>query len=98
PATSTLFPYTTLFRSPCTLEAVHLFKEAGILYAPGKAANAGGVAVSGLEISQNATRRPWTPQQVEDELVKIMARIHDQCAEHGEDRKSTRLNSSHVKI
>jgi glutamate dehydrogenase (NADP+) len=69
---------------PCTLEAVHLFKEAGILYAPGKAANAGGVAVSGLEISQNATRRPWTPQQVEDELVKIMARIHDQCAEHGE--------------
>lgn len=68
---------------PCTLDAVHLFKAAGILYAPGKAANAGGVAVSGLEISQNATRQTWSPQRVEQQLVEIMERIHQQCVEHG---------------
>ncbi|MEM0983707.1 MAG: NADP-specific glutamate dehydrogenase [Planctomycetota bacterium] len=68
---------------PSTTEAVHLFREKKVLYGPGKAANAGGVAVSGLEMAQAAQRIPWTREQTIDKLYDIMRTIHDQCAEHG---------------
>ncbi len=64
---------------PTTLEAYHLFTEAGILYAPGKASNAGGVATSGLEMSQNSMRLPWSKDEVDQRLHEIMKRIHDTC-------------------
>ena len=69
---------------PSTLEAVNLFVEAKILYAPGKASNAGGVAVSGLEICQNAQRLHWTCEQVDEKLHEIMRCIHESCVTHGE--------------
>jgi glutamate dehydrogenase (NADP+) len=65
---------------PCTPEAVRLFKQAAILFAPGKAANAGGVATSALEMQQNASRDSWTFEQTEQRLADIMRRIHDTCA------------------
>lgn len=68
---------------PATREAAHAFEEAGILYAPGKAANAGGVAISGLEMTQNALRLAWTREEVDERLQRIMASIHEQCVEHG---------------
>ena len=68
---------------PTNLEGVHVFKEARILYAPGKAANAGGVAVSGLEMAQNAMRLAWGRDEVERRLQDIMQRIHEACVEHG---------------
>ena len=57
---------------PCTTEAIHSLENADILYGPGKAANAGGVAVSGLEMSQNSLRYAWTRKEVDDRLKKIM--------------------------
>ena len=68
---------------PSTLEAVDLFIEAGILYAPGKASNAGGVAVSGLEMSQNAMRLLWTDGEVDAKLHSIMQNIHHACVNYG---------------
>jgi glutamate dehydrogenase (NADP+) len=68
---------------PTDLEGVHLFKAAEILYAPGKAANAGGVAVSGLEMSQNSARLSWKAEEMQKLLVDIMAGIHDRCVEYG---------------
>jgi glutamate dehydrogenase (NADP+) len=68
---------------PTNLEGVHIFKEAKILYAPGKAANAGGVSVSGLEMSQNSGRIAWKEEDLQKMLVDIMKGIHDRCAEHG---------------
>lgn len=68
---------------PCTPEAVQRFQEAGILFAPGKAANAGGVAVSGLEQSQNAMRLSWSREDVDARLRGIMRGIHTGCAKHG---------------
>ncbi len=65
---------------PCTPEAVRLFQEAGVLFAPGKAANAGGVATSALEMQQNASRDSWTFEQTERRLADIMVNIHDTCA------------------
>ncbi|MGQ9644734.1 MAG: NADP-specific glutamate dehydrogenase [Ignavibacterium sp.] len=64
---------------PTTIEAYKLFVEAGILYAPGKASNAGGVATSGLEMSQNSMRLPWSREEVDKRLQEIMVRIHDTC-------------------
>lgn len=64
---------------PCTPEAVELFQKSGVLYAPGKAANAGGVAVSGLEMTQNSIRLSWTKEEVENNLHKIMINIHNSC-------------------
>jgi glutamate dehydrogenase (NADP+) len=61
---------------PCTSEAIHLFKENGVYYAPGKASNAGGVATSGLEMSQNSSRLPWTFVQVDTKLREIMQNIY----------------------
>lgn len=66
---------------PCTPEAVRVFQAAGVLYAPGKAANAGGVATSALEMQQNASRDSWTFEQTEERLASIMRGIHDRCAQ-----------------
>jgi glutamate dehydrogenase (NADP+) len=66
---------------PSTLEATKLFLEAGILYGPAKAANAGGVATSGLEMAQNSMRINWTREEVDDRLHKIMIAIHTACYE-----------------
>lgn len=66
---------------PCTPEAVELFQKSGVLYAPGKAANAGGVAVSGLEMTQNSIRLSWTKEEVENNLHKIMINIHKACVD-----------------
>jgi glutamate dehydrogenase (NADP+) len=68
---------------PCTPEATEAFQSAGILYAPGKAANAGGVATSGLEMSQNSLRFNWTREEVDAKLHRIMKDIHEQCVEFG---------------
>jgi glutamate dehydrogenase (NADP+) len=70
---------------PSTLEAVDLFVEAGICYAPGKASNAGGVATSGLEMSQNAMRLHWTAGEVDERLHGIMQGIHHACVHFGEE-------------
>ena len=66
---------------PSTPEAVHIFQKAGVLFAPGKAANAGGVATSALEMQQNASRDSWTFDKTEARLASIMRDIHDSCAE-----------------
>jgi glutamate dehydrogenase (NADP+) len=68
---------------PTELAGVHAFINAKVLFAPGKAANAGGVAVSGLEQSQNALRLSWSREEVDARLSSIMGKIHDQCVEHG---------------
>ncbi|MDR2214001.1 MAG: NADP-specific glutamate dehydrogenase [Pseudomonadales bacterium] len=70
---------------PSTPEAVRVFKEAGVLFAPGKAANAGGVATSALEMQQNASRDSWTFEQTETRLASIMRNIHDTCAQTAEE-------------
>ena len=68
---------------PSTPEAVHAFQAAKIMYAPGKASNAGGVATSGLEMSQNSLRINWTRKEVDERLKNIMADIHDSCIKFG---------------
>ena len=68
---------------PSTPEAVHAFQAAKILYAPGKASNAGGVATSGLEMSQNSLRIVWTRDEVDERLRKIMSNIHKSCMKYG---------------
>ncbi|MGQ7794373.1 NADP-specific glutamate dehydrogenase [Faunimonas sp. B44] len=70
---------------PSTPDAVRIFQEAGVLFAPGKAANAGGVATSALEMQQNASRDSWTFEQTEERLAAIMRNIHDSCAETAEE-------------
>lgn len=69
---------------PSTPEAVRIFQQAGILFGPGKAANAGGVATSALEMQQNASRDSWSFEQTETRLAEIMCNIHDSCAETAE--------------
>ncbi len=71
---------------PCTPEAVEVFLKAKILFGPGKAANAGGVAVSGLEMSQNSMRLPWTREEVDNRLHMIMTNIHETCVEYGREK------------
>jgi len=68
---------------PSTPEAITVFQKNGILYAPGKASNAGGVAVSGLEMSQNSMRLSWTKDEVDGKLKMIMQKIHEQCLRYG---------------
>ena len=70
---------------PCTPEAVHAFVEAGVSYAPGKAANAGGVAVSALEMQQNAGRQSWSFEYTDEQLKEIMKKIHERCREAAEE-------------
>ncbi|MEA1896159.1 MAG: NADP-specific glutamate dehydrogenase [Bacteroidota bacterium] len=71
---------------PSTPEAIEIFHKNKILFAPGKAANAGGVATSGLEMSQNALKLSWTRKEVDDQLHQIMIDIHKSCVEHGETK------------
>jgi glutamate dehydrogenase (NADP+) len=70
---------------PCTPEAISVFQEAKILFAPGKASNAGGVATSGLEMSQNSLRMNWTREEVDSKLQQIMKDIHTSCAKYGKE-------------
>ena len=74
---------------PSNLDAVRKFRNAGVLYGPSKAANAGGVAVSGLEMSQNSMRLVWTREEADSKLQEIMKNIHAQCAKHGQTAKGT---------
>ena len=67
----------------CTPEAIHTFQSNGILFAPGKAVNAGGVATSGLEMTQNASHISWSAQEVDDKLHFIMQSIHEACVKYG---------------
>jgi glutamate dehydrogenase (NADP+) len=69
---------------PCTPEAITQFKQNKILFAPGKASNAGGVAVSGLEMAQNSLRYSWTREEVDNRLQTIMSDIHQSCLKYGE--------------
>ncbi len=71
---------------PSTPDAIHAFHEARILFAPGKASNAGGVATSGLEMSQNSLRISWTREEVDERLKGIMSDIHDSCIEYGKEK------------
>jgi glutamate dehydrogenase (NADP+) len=64
---------------PTSMEAYHILSEAGVLFSPGKASNAGGVATSGLEMSQNSMRLPWSREEVDRRLQEIMKNIHDTC-------------------
>ena len=68
---------------PSTPEAVDAFLNAKILYAPGKASNAGGVSVSGLEMTQNAQKLGWSTEEVDNRLHQIMENIHEQCCKYG---------------
>jgi len=68
---------------PCTPQAMEVFMNAKMLFAPGKAANAGGVATSGLEMTQNSMRLNWNREEVDERLHGIMKNIHEACREHG---------------
>ena len=70
---------------PSTPDAIHEFQKAKIMFAPGKASNAGGVATSGLEMSQNALRMSWSREEVDEKLKDIMEDIHDSCVEYGKN-------------
>ncbi len=70
---------------PSTPEAVTVFQNAKLLFAPGKASNAGGVATSGLEMSQNSLRLSWTSEEVDERLKGIMLDIHASCVKYGSD-------------
>ncbi len=70
---------------PCTPEAVEIFLEHKLLFGPGKAANAGGVATSGLEMSQNGMKLSWSAEEVDAKLHGIMVNIHEACVKHGKD-------------
>jgi len=70
---------------PCTPKAIEIFQEAGVLFGPGKAANAGGVATSALEMQQNASRDAWSFEHTERRLSEIMVNIHDRCAETADE-------------
>ena len=70
---------------PSTPEAIEVFHKAKILFAPGKASNAGGVATSGLEMSQNSLRLSWTSEEVDEKLKEIMKDIHEACVKYGTD-------------
>jgi glutamate dehydrogenase (NADP+) len=71
---------------PCTIKAISDFKQNKILYAPGKASNAGGVAVSGLEMAQNSLRYSWSREEVDEKLKQIMINIHRSCLEFGKEK------------
>jgi|TARA_B110000003_G_scaffold131140_1_gene133255 glutamate dehydrogenase (NADP+) len=73
---------------PSTKEAIYKFHKAKILFAPGKASNAGGVATSGLEMTQNSLRYNWTRAEVDEKLKDIMSNIHDACIKYGKDEKT----------
>ena len=74
---------------PSTPEAIYEFQKAQILFAPGKASNAGGVATSGLEMSQNSLRLSWTREEVDEKLKQIMKDIHESCVAYGKNEDGT---------
>jgi glutamate dehydrogenase (NADP+) len=80
-----VFCVTEAANMPCTPEAVEIFQKAKILYAPGKAANAGGVATSGLEMTQNSIRMNWSREEVDEKLHGIMKNIHQACVDSGKE-------------
>lgn len=69
----------------CTIEAIKYLQKSNVLYSPGKASNAGGVAVSGLEMSQNSIRTQWSREEVDTKLKEIMKNIHNKCIEYGKE-------------
>ncbi len=71
---------------PCTPEAIEVFQQAKLLYSPGKASNAGGVATSGLEMTQNSMRLKWTREEVDGHLKRIMTDIHEACVKYGNEK------------
>ena len=77
---------------PTELEGIYEFQKKGVLFGPAKAANAGGVAVSGLEQSQNALRLSWSREEVDEKLQKIMKEIHEKCVTHGAVSDSDAIN------
>jgi glutamate dehydrogenase (NADP+) len=82
---------------PCTDDAIKIFMKADVLYAPGKASNAGGVAVSGLEMTQNAKRLSWDFEEVDSKLRDIMKEIHQKCVEHGgQDGKISYIKGANI--
>ncbi len=83
---------------PSTNEAAKVFEAAGVLYAPGKASNAGGVATSGLEMSQNSMRLAWTRDEVDARLLTIMQGIHTACVQHGrrEDGRVSYIDGANI--
>ncbi|WP_422099367.1 NADP-specific glutamate dehydrogenase [Variovorax sp.] len=83
---------------PSTIEAVKVFEATDVLYAPGKASNAGGVATSGLEMSQNAARLSWPREEVDARLLQIMRSIHEACLAHGrrEDGRVSYVDGANV--
>ncbi len=83
---------------PSTAGAVRIFEKAGVLYAPGKASNAGGVATSGLEMSQNAMRLSWPREEVDSRLHSIMVGIHEACLEYGRgaDGRVSYVNGANI--
>ncbi|MBO4231002.1 MAG: glutamate dehydrogenase, partial [Bacteroidales bacterium] len=82
----------------CQPGAIHYFQNNGILFAPGKAVNAGGVATSGLEMTQNAAHISWSAQEVDDKLHWIMKSIHEQCVKYGtrEDGTVDYVKGAHI--
>ena len=74
---------------PTTPEAIDIIQGAGMLYSPGKASNAGGVATSGLEMSQNSMRQHWTAEEVDAHLNRIMKDIHQACIKYGRNPDGT---------
>ena len=81
---------------PSTPEAVEVFLAAKILYAPGKAANAGGVSTSGLEMTQNSMHISWSAEEVDSKLKSIMSSIHTQCVAYGTEADGTKIGRAHV--
>ena len=77
------FPSAEVSNMGCTPEAIAAFQNAGIMFAPGKAVNAGGVATSGLEMTQNAMHISWSPAEVDEKLHQIMSNIHEACVKYG---------------
>ena len=70
---------------PSEWDAIDVFQDAKIMFVPSKAANAGGVAVSGLELTQNSMRLSWTREETDQKLRKIMSDIHERCVEYGQE-------------
>ncbi len=77
---------------PTTLAAYKLLKDAGVIFAPGKAVNAGGVATSGLEMSQNSLRMKWSAKEVDEKLHQIMIEIHKSCVKYGYDKRAGKVD------
>src|SRR3546814_1930767 len=81
---------------PTNLDGVHIFKDAKIMFAPGKAANAGGFAVSGLELSPNSGRRAWSEGELQQMLKDIMDGIHAPCLTYGDQGNSSDEHTSEL--